>query len=164
MRMTTLCYIEKDDQVLMLLRNKKEVDENKGKWIGIGGKVEEGESPNECLLREVKEEVGVELTSYRFRGIVTFVSDEWGSEQMILYTADGYAGEIDMNCNEGTLAWIDKNQLMDLNLWEGDKAFLSELFSDTCLPANVPAPEHTGYPIMMKLVYKGDDLVQIIRH
>lgn len=94
MKLTTLCYIEKDHKYLMLHRVKKENDCNKDKWIGVGGKFEEGESPEECLLREVKEETGLTLTNYRFRGIVTFVSDEWEGEYMHLFTADAYEGEL----------------------------------------------------------------------
>ena len=147
MRNTTLCYIEKDDCYLMLLRNKKEVDENKGKWIGIGGKFEEGESPEECLLRETKEETGLTLLDYRFRGIVTFLSDEWGCEYMHLFTADGFEGEL-ISCKEGELKWIPKSEILDLNLWEGDRPFLKLLFEDS--------PFFT-----MKLSYQGDTLTDI---
>lgn len=147
MRNTTLCYIEKDGKYLMLLRNKKEVDENKNKWIGVGGKFEEGESPEECVLRETKEETGLTLTDYKMRGIVTFVSDEWGCEYMHLFTATGFEGELSQ-CEEGELRWIPKEEILDLNLWEGDVAFLKLLFQD--------APFFT-----MKLSYKGDDLVDI---
>ena len=94
MKNTSLCYIEKDDCYLMLLRNKKKVDEHKGKWIGVGGHFEEGESPEECVIREVYEETGLTLTDYRFRGIVTFVSEEWGTDYMHLFTASGFSGEL----------------------------------------------------------------------
>ena len=147
MKNTTLCYIEKDDQYLMLLRNKKQQDENKGKWIGVGGHFEEGESPQECVLREVYEETGLTLTEYKFRGIVTFVSDEWGTEYMHLFTATGFTGEL-KECNEGTLKWIPKSEILDLNLWEGDRAFLKLLFEETEF-------------FSMKLTYKGDELVEI---
>ena len=93
--LTTLCYIEKDGKYLMLYRNKKEHDVNEGKWIGIGGHFEEGESPDECLLREVKEETGLELTNYQFRGIVTFISDGWPVEYMCLFTADAFNGHVE---------------------------------------------------------------------
>lgn len=147
MKLTTLCYIEKDDSYLMLHRVKKENDENYDKWIGVGGKFEEGEMPEECLLREVKEETGLTLTSYRFRGIVTFVSDEWGTEYMHLFTADEYTGEI-KDCDEGELVWVPKAKIEELKLWEGDKVFLrllqeeSEFFS-------------------LKLRYQGEKLVEV---
>ena len=150
MRETTLCYIEKDDKYLMLLRNKKEKDENKGKWIGVGGHFEEGESPEDCVIRETFEETGLTLTKYKFRGVVTFVSDEWGTEYMHLFTASDFTGEL-KECNEGELRWIPKNEIMDLNLWEGDRAFLKLLFED-------------GEFFSMKLCYKGDELVEIIRY
>ena len=113
--LTTLCYIEKDDCYLLLHRIKKENDINKDKWIGIGGHFEDRESPEECLLREVKEETGLTLTSYRFRGIVTFVTETGLFEYMCLYTADGFEGEL-LDCDEGTLEWVPKNQLKELNL------------------------------------------------
>lgn len=147
MRNTTLCYIERDGKYLMLLRNKKEIDENKGKWIGVGGKLEEGESPEECLLREVREETGLTLTKYNYRGLITFVSDEWGTQYMHLFTATGFLGEI-KECNEGELRWIPKENVPELNLWEGDRAFLKLLF------------EEKGF-FTMKLRYQGDNLVEI---
>lgn len=128
MKLTTLCYIEKDDKYLMLHRVKKENDLNKDKWIGVGGKFEAGETPEECLLREVKEETGLTLTSYKFRGIITFISDEWGYEYMHLFTADAYEGELPeqnmRDCKEGELVWVPKNEIEQLKLWEGDKIFL----------------------------------------
>lgn len=148
MQNTTLCYIEKDDCYLMLLRNKKKVDENKGKWIGVGGKFEEGESPEDCLLREVYEETGLRLTSFSFRGIVTFVSDEWGTEYMHLFTASGFEGEPMLgDCNEGELRWIKKSDILSLNLWEGDRIFLKRLFEE-------------GPFFTLKLTYRGDELVE----
>lgn len=122
MTFTTLCYIEKEDAYLMLHRVKKEHDINKDKWIGTGGHFETGESPEDCLLREVKEETGLTLTSYRFRGIVTFLCDDITDYYMCLYTADGFTGEL-ADCNEGTLEWVPKNSLTTLNLWEGDLIF-----------------------------------------
>lgn len=122
MQLTTLCYIEKDDSYLMLHRIKKEHDVNKDKWIGIGGKFEKDETPEECLLREAKEETGLTLTSFRLRGIVTFLCDHWETEYMFLYTADGYEGEM-TSCSEGELEWVSKKELDRLNLWEGDKIF-----------------------------------------
>ena len=122
--LTTLCYIEKDGSYLMLHRVKKQVDVNKDKWIGIVGHFEEGESPEECLLREVKEETGLTLTGFSFRGIVTFSAVGWQTEYMCLYTADRFEGTL-ADCDEGTLEWVRKENLMSLNLWEGDKIFLS---------------------------------------
>lgn len=134
MTLTTLCYIEKDNSYLMLHRIKKENDINKDKWIGIGGHFESGESPDDCLLREVFEETGLTLTSFRFRGIVTFLSavttddsiDDITDYHMCLYTADGFTGTL-KECNEGTLEWVDKDKIIDLNLWEGDLIFFELL-------------------------------------
>lgn len=122
MKNTTLCYIEKDDSYLMLHRVKKVNDMNQDKWIGVGGKFEEGESPEECLLREAKEETGLTLTKYSYRGIVTFVSKQWGTEYMHLFTAQEYEGEM-ISCEEGNLEWVPKTEIENLNLWEGDKIF-----------------------------------------
>lgn len=129
-KLTTLCYMEKDECYLMLHRVSKENDINKDKWIGIGGHFEEGESPEECLLREVKEETGLTLLSWRFRGIVTFCSEGYGTEYMCLYTADGFSGEL-QDCAEGILQWIPKEQVNSLNLWEGDRIFLDLLWRET---------------------------------
>lgn len=142
--LTTLCYIEQDGKYLMLHRVSKKNDVNRDKWIGIGGHFEAGESPEECLLREAKEETGLTLTSWRFRGLVTFESEGVDQEYMCLYTADGFTGEL-AQCNEGVLEWIPKRELMRLNLWEGDKLFLSLLDED--------APFFS-----LKLVYRGDVL------
>ena len=148
MNFTTLCYIEKENKYLMLHRTSKKKDGNKDKWIGVGGHFEKGESPEECLLREVKEETGLELTSYQFRGIVTFISDEWPDEYMCLYTADRYTGDIG-SCDEGELVWVEKEKIMDLNIWEGDKIFLKLLME------NQPF-------FSLKLEYKGDKLVNTV--
>ena len=148
MNFTTLCYIEKENKYLMLHRTSKKKDGNKDKWIGVGGHFEKGESPEECLLREVKEETGLELTSYQFRGIVTFISDEWPDEYMCLYTADKYTGDIG-NCDEGKLVWVEKGKIMDLNIWEGDKIFLKLLME------NQPF-------FSLKLEYKGDKLINTV--
>lgn len=121
-RLSTLCYIEKEDQYLMLHRILKKNDINKDKWIGVGGHFEDGESPEECVLREVKEETGYTLTSYRYRGIVTFVFGDQETEYMSLFTADAFAGE-QVECNEGILEWVHKKDIFNLNLWEGDKIF-----------------------------------------
>lgn len=127
MGLTTLCYIEKDDKYLMLHRVIKKKDINKDKWIGVGGHFEHGESPEECLFREVREETGLTLTSFRFCGIVTFLSDmgtdKEAIEYMCLYHADGFTGEL-IQCDEGVLEWIPKEDVFNLDLWEGDKLFL----------------------------------------
>lgn len=146
--LTTLCYIEQDDKYLMLHRVKKENDINKDKWIGIGGHFESGESPEECLLREVREETGLVLTSWKFRGIVTFVSDKWETEYMCLYTADGFEGEL-ISCNEGTLEWVEKSRVAELPIWEGDKIFLELLHTDREF-------------FSLKLVYEGECLTEAI--
>ena len=119
---TTLCYIERDGQYLMMHRVKKEHDINKDKWVGIGGHFEQNESPEECLLRETREETGLTLTDYRLRGVITFISDKWQTEYMFLYTATGYEGKIG-DCNEGTLEWIDRTDVYDLPIWAGDRIF-----------------------------------------
>ena len=147
--LTTLCYIEKDASYLMLHRVSKKNDINKDKWIGIGGHFKLNESPEECLLREAKEETGLTLTSYRFRGIVTFITDGLEeAEYMHLYTADGYEGEM-IDCDEGTLEWVPKNKVTELNLWEGDLIFFDLLNQD--------APFFS-----LKLVYQGDMLVEAV--
>lgn len=127
--LSTLCYIERDGKYLMLHRTVKKKDVNKDKWIGVGGHFEEGESPEECLCREVKEETGYTLTSYRFRGLVTFLSGDGVTEYMSLFTADGFEGE-PIPCNEGELAWVPVDKIGELNLWEGDKIFLRLLAED----------------------------------
>lgn len=121
-KMSTLCYIEHCNQYLMLHRTVKENDVNRDKWIGVGGHFEEDESPEECLLREVKEETGYTLTSYQYRGIVTFISGNGVTEYMSLFTADGFEGE-PIPCNEGELEWVDIEKVQELNIWEGDKIF-----------------------------------------
>jgi 8-oxo-dGTP diphosphatase len=127
---STLCYIENDrGQYLMLHRVKKEHDANRDKWIGIGGKFEDGESPEECVLRETREETGLTLTDYRYRGLVTFVSDRWETEYMHLFTARRWTGEL-RACDEGELEWIGKAELRALPQWEGDRIFLDLLDRD----------------------------------
>ncbi|MCD8097348.1 MAG: 8-oxo-dGTP diphosphatase [Lachnospiraceae bacterium] len=128
--LTTLRYIEQDGKHLMLHRVKKEHDVNEGKWIGVGGHFEEGESPEECLLREVREETGLRLVSWRFRGIVTFCADNAPTEYMCLYTADAFAGELSEDCAEGVLRWVPKEEVPTLPLWEGDRVFLELLTRD----------------------------------
>ena len=140
-QLSTLCYLEKDDQYLMLHRVVKKNDVNKDKWIGVGGHFEQDESPEECLLREVREETGYTLTSYRFRGIVTFVSGDGVTEYMHLFTADGFEGT-PAACDEGVLEWVPVSQIDDLNIWEGDKIFFR------LLAQNAPF-------FSLKLVYDG---------
>lgn len=146
--LSTLCYIERDGKYLMLHRTVKEQDVNKDKWIGVGGHFEEKESPEECLLREVKEETGYTLTSWRYRGIVTFVYGEDTVEYMSLYTADGFTGE-PIPCDEGDLEWVDKKEIFQLNLWEGDKIFFRLL-------------EEKRPFFSLKLVYDTDDVLQYV--
>lgn len=120
--MTTLCYLEQDNCYLMLHRVLKKNDINKDKWIGLGGHFELGESPDECLLREVKEETGLTLLSYQFRGIITFICDQCTPEYMCLYTSDQFTGDM-IPCTEGNLEWVPKTQIPHLNLWSGDMIF-----------------------------------------
>lgn len=127
--LTTLCYIEKDEQYLMLHRIKKEKDINKDKWIGVGGHFEQNESPEECLLREVYEETGLTLRSWKFRGIITFMSNHCQTEYMCLYTSDDFFGEL-CDCDEGTLEWISKNKIFSLPVWTGDKIFFELLIEE----------------------------------
>ena len=123
---TTLCYIERGSEYLMLHRTRKENDANHDKWLGIGGHIEPGETPMDCILREAREETGLELLDCRYRGIVHFRSDKWEDEEMHLFTATRFEGEI-IPCDEGELEWIDKKRLLALTLWEGDKIFLKLL-------------------------------------
>ena len=144
--LTTLCYAEKDGCYLMMHRISKKNDVNKDKWIGIGGHFLENESPEECLLREAKEETGLTLTNYRLRGIVTFICDKLDhAEYMHWFTADDFEGELS-DCDEGTLEWVPKQEIYNLNLWEGDRIFIDLLCK------NAPF-------FSLKLSYKGDDLV-----
>lgn len=126
MILSTLCYIEEDGKYLMLHRTKKKNDINKDKWLGVGGKLEEGESPEECLLREVKEETGLMLKSYQLRGIITYVSTTWETEYMFLYTANQFEGDL-IECDEGDLQWINKNEVTKLATWQGDKIFVEKM-------------------------------------
>ncbi len=143
MRNTTLCYLERDGCYLMLHRIKKENDLNHDKWIGIGGKFEEGESPENCLLREVWEETGLSLDSWRYCGIVTFVSDEWGTEYMHLFHSEDFHGSL-RECDEGSLEWIEKSVLAALpDQWEGDRIFLRMM-------------ENNEPFFSLKLCYRGD--------
>ena len=148
MELTTLCYLEQEDSYLFLHRTKKEGDINKDKWIGVGGHFEFGESPEDCLLREVKEETGFTLTEYQFRGIITFLCDQMEAQYMHLYTATKWTGT-QQECEEGQLRWVKKESIFDLNLWEGDKIFLHLL--------------EMNYPFFsLKLVYEEGILKQAV--
>lgn len=127
---TTLCYIEKDNKYLMLHRVKKENDLNHDKWIGIGGKFEDRESPEQCIRREAFEETGLTLKKCNYRGIVTFVSDKWPTEYMHVFTTTDFSGDL-KDCDEGTLEWVEKQNIYNLPLWEGDKIFLRLIESPT---------------------------------
>lgn len=145
---TTLCYVTRGDEVLMLHRVKKKKDLNKDKWIGIGGKFEGEESPDECLLREAKEETGLTLTSWRCHGVVTFLSDQYEGEYMYLFTADGFEGAL-KECSEGDLQWVSRAFLNQLPKWEGDEIFLNLMWQD--------APF-----FLLTLRYQGDTLAEAI--
>ena len=147
MKNTTLCYIEKDGKYLMIHRTKKENDANKHKWIGIGGKFEYGETPFDCVKREVLEETGLTVIHPRYRGIITFVSSEYGTEYMHLFSAVDFSGTIKEDCDEGDLEWIDKDVLLSLPIWKGDKIFLELL-------------NYEERFFSLKLVYEGDTLVE----
>ena len=147
MLQTTLCYLNIEGKTLMLHRVKKKNDVNHDKWIGIGGKFEHGESPEECMLREFKEETGLTLTKWAYRGLVTFVSDTW-CEYMHLFSASAYEGEI-LPCEEGTLEWVDTDKLTQLPIWEGDKVFLNLL-------------ETLETFFSLKLVYDGERLARAV--
>lgn len=145
---TTLCYIEKDNKYLMLHRTKKENDVNEGKWIGVGGKFEKDETPEECLLREVKEETGLVLTEYKLRAVITFISDSWETEYMYLFSANEFTGEL-ITCDEGELKWVEKDRILNLNIWEGDKIFLKKMIEEDNF-------------FTLKVVYEGDKLVESV--
>ncbi len=146
MKLTTLCYIEKDNCYLMLHRIKKEHDVNRDKWIGVGGKFKPDETPEECLLREVKEETGLTLLKYCFRGILTFIAEGWESEYIHLYTATEFKGTL-AECAEGNLEWVPIDQIETLPIWDGDRIFLRLLMEDA------------GF-FSLKLQYEGDTLIQ----
>ena len=145
---TTLCYLQRGEEYLMLHRVKKENDLNQDKWIGVGGKFEDKESPEDCLLREVREETGLTLTGYRYRGLVTFLSDRWPTEYMHLFTVHSWTGEL-KECDEGDLEWVPKARLKELPLWDGDHIFLDLLDQE--------APFFS-----LKLSYVGDKLVEAV--
>lgn len=145
MLLTTLGYIEKEGKYLMLHRTKKENDMNKDKWIGVGGKFEEGESPEECMIRETKEETGLTLNSCNLRAVITFVSSIYEAEHMYLFTSDDFEGNL-IDCNEGKLEWVEKEKVKELNSWEADKIFLEKL-------------ENNADFFTMKVEYEGDKLI-----
>lgn len=126
---TTLCYIKNKNAYLLMHRTKKENDVNADKWIGVGGKLKSGESPLECVLREIKEETGVRAKNLTYRAKIYFNNDIYPSEIMHLFTADGYDGEINYDCDEGVLEWVDQKDILSLPLWEGDKIFLERTFN-----------------------------------
>lgn len=140
---TTLCYIEKDNKYLMLHCTKQNL--NNDKWLGVGGKFEDKESPEDCVLRETLEETGLTLTSYQYRGVITFVSDKYETEYMHLFTADKWTGEI-RKCDEGELVWVDKSKISSLPIWEGDKLFFKLL-------------DEKAEFFSLKLCYEGNTLV-----
>ena len=144
---TTLCYIEKDGAYLMMHRVKKKNDMNHDKWVGIGGKLESGESPYDCMRREIAEETGLVVDRPIYRGVITFVSDLYGTEYMHLFTADEFDGEIKSDCDEGRLEWVKKEDVYNLPVWEGDKIFFRLLETEEKF-------------FSLKLVYEGDTLVE----
>ena len=146
MLQTTLCYIEQDEKYLMLHRISKKNDVNKDKWIGVGGKFEAGETPEECLMREVTEETGLTLLDYTFRGIMTFIYNNLEPEYIFLYTANSFSGEM-KECDEGKLEWVKKSDISSLNIWEGDKLMFKML-------------NESENPFSIKLVYKDDVLIE----
>ena len=148
MRNTTLVHLERDGKYLMLHRVKKDRDENHDKWVGIGGKFEPGESPEDCAVREVFEETGLTMRSWSYRGIVTFVSDEWGTEYMHLFHSTDFTGSV-KECDEGVLEWVDKQALLSLPIWEGDKIFLRLLDEERPF-------------FSLKLRYRGEQLVEAV--
>ena len=147
MLQTTLCYLDINDRTLLLHRIKKKNDVNHDKWIGIGGKFEHGESPEECIQREFREETGLELLEWAYRGIVTFVSEDW-CEYMHLFTATEVSGQM-LECDEGTLEWVAWDQITQLPIWEGDKVFLRLL------------RERKTF-FSLKLVYEGERLARAV--
>lgn len=145
MLLTTICYLEKNGKYLMLHRTKKSNDINQGKWIGVGGKFEKGESPEQCMIREVKEETGLSIKKYLLRGIVSYTFAEEDDEYMFVFTSNEFEGELS-ECDEGELAWVEKEEVTKLNLWEGDKIFLEKLKKDNQF-------------FSMKCSYKEDELI-----
>lgn len=149
MIISTLAYIEKNEKFLMLYRNKKENDINEGKWVGVGGKLEANESPDECIKREIYEETGLKAEKMKLRGFITFVNTICESELIFIYTVSDYSGDL-IDCNEGTLEWIDKEKVLNLNLWEGDRYFLT------------PILKNEDKFINIKFVYDADNLIEVL--
>lgn len=147
MKLTTLCYLMKDNQILMLHRVKKQKDLNQGKWIGVGGKFEKNESPDECAIREIKEETNLDINELKPRGIVTFCYNDDEPEYMHLFTSSDFTGKMTEECPEGNLKWVELDQIMNLNLWEGDRIFLKLLVD------NEPY-------FLLKLIYHNDVLLE----
>lgn len=145
MMLSTVCYIEKEGKYLMLHRTKKKNDINEGKWLGIGGKFEDKESPEDCIIREVKEETGLALNSVKLRGILTFINTICETEYIYVFTSNDFTGNL-IECNEGELKWVDKGKVTSLNLWEGDKIFVEKIKEES--------PFFT-----IKYVYDGDTLL-----
>ncbi len=143
---TVLCYLKKGNQYLFMLRNKEKNDLNEGKWIGIGGHIEPGESKEEALIREVKEETGFTINSFKYRGEILFINNDY-QEIMYVFTSDDYSGEM-IECDEGELSWIDKDKILDLNLWEGDRYFLKPLLNSDKM-------------IKYEMIYKDKELVEV---
>lgn len=143
---TTLCYIENDGCYLMIHRIKKQNDMNKDKWLGVGGKLEDGESPFDCARREILEETGLTVKKLNYKGIITFVSDLYGTEYMHLFTSNDYTGEVDYECDEGRLEWVKKQDIYSLPIWEGDKIFFELM-------------EKEDRFFSLKLCYHGDKLI-----
>lgn len=148
MKQTTLCYLERNDQYLMLYRNKKANDVNEGKWVGVGGKFEDNETPEQCMLREVYEETGLKVTQWSYRGIVSFISDIWPDEEMHLFVCTQWDGQ-QKECDEGELRWISKRDLLEITMWEGDKIFLKMIEQE--MPF-----------FHLELSYQGDVLVSAV--
>ncbi len=146
MKNTTLIYLERDHKYLMMYRGRKPHDPNAGKWIGIGGKIEEGETPEECAIRETREETGITLDSVDFRGIVFFINTKYETEYMYLYTSTEFDEADPTDCDEGDLRWIDIDEIGSLSLWEGDRIFLDLLKSGSS-------------PFLLTLRYDGDELL-----
>lgn len=145
MKETTLCYLERGEEVLLLHRTKKRSDPNEGKWIGVGGKLEPKETPEDCMRREIAEETGLSVTNYAYRGVVEFFSNEWPPERMHLFTVTAWDG-VQRECDEGDLQWVPKADMESLPMWEGDRIFLR------LLQENAPF-------FRLRLVYEGDTLV-----